>query len=256
VKSILDSKASETLTRHQQINPVLLRLTATDERGVTVGSTTRAMRYSYSDNEGWQSVYASGKGALTISPILYDDLAKAHYVDVGVPVTEPGSGRLAGVLTAAVNISTLLSRFQHPQADGARLLLVNEDGAIISGPGVDVFTRARSNEFSAIHDSIGPVQGMQSGYLVANMGSGPNIIGFAGVGLKPHFSNLGWTVIVSQSKGVATASIQPVIRFALLMVALGMLLVVLLGVYYSIHRKQQFAEIEEALPPGANPHAA
>jgi hypothetical protein len=42
----------------------------------------------------------------------------------------------------------------------------------------------------------------------------------------------------------------------LLMVALGMLLVVLLGVYYSIHRKQQFAEIEEALPPEANPHVA
>ncbi len=256
VKSILDSKASEILTHHQEINPLLLRLTATDERGVTVGSTTRAMRYSYSDNEGWQSVYASGKGAITISPILYDDLAKAHYVDVGVPVTEPGSGRLAGVLSAAVNISTLLGRFQHPQVDGARLLLVNEDGAIISGAGIDVFTRARSHEFSAIHDSIGNVQGMQSGYLVANLGSGAHIIGFAGVGLKPHFSNLGWTVIVSQDKGVATAALQPVIRFALLMVALGMLLVVLLGVYYSIHRKQQFAEIEEALPPEANPHVA
>src|SRR6185312_3299975 len=178
VKSILDSKASEILTHHQEINPLLLRLTATDERGITVGSTTRAMRYSYSDNEGWQSVYASGKGAITISPILYDDLAKAHYVDVGVPVTEPGSGRIAGVLSAAVNISTLLGRFQHPQVDGARLLLVNEDGAIISGAGIDVFTRARSHEFSAIHDSIGTVQGMQSGYLVANLGSGAHIIGF------------------------------------------------------------------------------
>jgi hypothetical protein len=255
IKGILGSKASGALTRHHEINPLLLRLTATDERGVTVGSTTRAMHYSYSDSEGWQSVYASGKGAVSVSNILYDDLAKAYYVEVGVPVTEPGSGRLAGVLSAAVNVSTLLGRFQQPLAGGAKLLLVDEGGAIISGPGVDVFARVRSNEFSAIHDSIGAVQGGQSGHLAANLGSGANIIGFAGLGLKPYFSNLGWTVIVSQDKGVAAASIQPVIRFALLMVALGLLLVVLLGVYYSIHRKQQVAGIEEALPPEAGQHA-
>lgn len=256
VKSILGSKASEALTRDHEINPLLLRLTATDERGVTVGSTNQAMRYSYSDSEGWQSVYASGKGAVTVSPILYDDLAKAYYVNIGVPVTEPGSGRLAGVLSAAVNISTLLSRFQQPQAGtGAKLLLVNEDGAIISGPGADVFARRRSSEFSAIRDAIGTVSGRQSGYVVANLASGAHIIGFADLGLKPHFSNLGWTVIVSQDKRSATAAMQPVIRFALLMVVLGMLLVILLGVYYSIHRKQQFADIEERLPPEISPHA-
>ncbi|HXR78043.1 MAG TPA: cache domain-containing protein [Bryobacteraceae bacterium] len=257
VKSILGSKSSEVLTRHHEINPLLLRLTATDERGITVGSTTQVMRYSYSDNEGWQSAYASGKGAVTVSPILYDDLAKAYYVNIGVPVTEPGSGRLAGVLSAAVNVSTLLSRFQQPQTgSGAKLLLVNEDGTIISGPGADVFARVRSKEFSAIGDSIGPVRGKENGYVVANLGAGPTIIGFADLGLKPHFSNLAWTVIVSQEKSAATASIQPVIRFALLMVLLGMLLVILLAVYYSIHKKQQFADIEEALPPDIiSPHA-
>ena len=257
VKSILGSKASEVLIHHHEINPQLLRLTATDERGVTVGSTNQTMRYSYADNEGWQSVYASGKGAVTVSPILYDDLAKAYYVNVGVPVTEPGSGHLAGVLNAAVNISTLLSRFQQPLAgSGASLFLVNDDGAIISGPRSDVFARARSEQFSAIRDAIGTVPSRQSGYLLANLRSGANIIGFADLGLKPHYSNLGWTVIVSQDKRAATASIRPVIQFALLMVVLGMLLVILLAVYYSIHRKQQFPDIEQALPPETKPHAA
>ena len=40
------------------------------------------------------------------------------------------------------------------------------------------------------------------------------------------------------------------------MVVLGMLLVILLAVYYSIHRKQQFPDIEQALPPETKPHAA
>lgn len=80
---------------------------------------------------------------------------------------------------------------------------------------------------------------------MANLSNGPWIVGFANTGLKQHFPNLGWIVMVSQEEQQAVAPIRTLVHFALLMVVLAVFMLTLLFVYYYLHRTQRFSHIEE-----------
>jgi hypothetical protein len=125
---------------------------------------------------------------------------------------------------------------------------VNEDAHIISGPSADVFARVQSQEFGAIHDSVGLPEGTQSGWTMANLASGQSIVGYAGTGLKKTYDNLGWYVLVSQDERQAAAPIRVLSQFALLMVVLALCMLTLLSVYYYLHRSQRFAHLAEDFP--------
>ena len=247
VKSLLTSKQSETLRHYHEMDQRMLRITVTDERGVPVAATAKPSRYTLTGFGPWQSVYNGGKGSVAISNILYDEPTKAYFVDIGVPVTEPGTSQLAGIALASVNISPLLASFQQDTiGDGWKAYLVNSDGTVVSGPRTDVFARARSDEFAALHDSLGTLEGRQTGYVTTDLQTGRHIVGFSDTGLDKTYKNLAWTVLISQDEHEATAPIRSLSLFAIIMVVLALFMVTLLAVYYVLHRKQQFADIEEA----------
>lgn len=259
VRALLSSKVSETLRHYHEMEQQMLRITVTDERGVPVAATAKPSRYTLTSFDPWQSAYAGGKGAVSVSNILYDEPSKSYFVDVGVPVTESGTGQFAGVALAAVNITPLLANFQQDTlGNGIKAYLVNEDGTVVSGPKTDVFSRVRSEEFSAIGDALGSVEGRQTSYVTADLRNGRTIIGFADTGLSKTYKNLAWTVLVSQDERVAIAPVRVLSQFATLMVILALFMITLLAVYYALHRKQQFADIETVLPsnqPLSPPHA-
>jgi hypothetical protein len=246
VKSLLVSRPSETLRHYTNMDQQMLRITVTDEHGVPVAATAKPHRYTLTSSDAWQSVYNGGRGAVSISNILYDEPVKAYFVEIGVPVTEPATTQLAGVALAAVNITPALATFQQDTiGNGWKAYVVNSDGTVVSGPRTDVFARARSDEFAAIGDSLGTLEGRQTGYVIADLASGRHIVGFADTGLNKTFKNLGWTVLISQDEHDAIAPIHLLSMFAILMVILALFMVTLLAVYYALHRKQQFADIEE-----------
>ena len=71
---------------------------------------------------------------------------------------------------------------------------------------------------------------------------------FADTGLKRLYGNPVWYVLVSQDEHAALVPVHQLEQFALLMVILALFMVTLLGVYYFLHRRQQFSDIEEVLP--------
>ena len=248
-KGTPNSNATDFLRQRRNLDQRFLSVTVTNDSGTVLASTQPITKASYSDDEGWQGAYNKGQGAVKISGILDDELSKAYYLNIGVPVGDPISGHLIGVLTAAVSISPLLTRFQQDQlGNGARASLVDENGTIVSGPHADVFARMKSPEFDAIRDSIGSVQGSQSGWQMASLQNGPYIVGYAATGLKQNFNNLGWFVLVSQDEHQAAAPIRGLERFAMIMVILALFMLTLLCVYYFLHRSQKFEDIEGVLP--------
>lgn len=248
-KGILISSASDILRRRRELDPRFLSIVATDQNGNIVAASQKQTRSSLAEDPDWHATYSDGKGAVRIGNILFDEFTKSYYLNINAPIFDPASTRCIGVLSAAVNISGLLSRFKEGQiGNGARAELVTDDGSIISSPNADVFAHVKSQEFDAVRDNLGSLQGHQSGSLTTPLAAGPYIIGFSDTGLKQHFANLGWIVIVSQPEHQAAAPIRQVEHFALLMVILGLLMVILLGVYYYLHRAQKFADIEEVFP--------
>ena len=243
---MLTNNASQVLRRRRDLDPRLLRVVATDANGTVVAATHNPATSSYAQNELWQAAFNKGQGVIKIGDILFDELTKAYYVTIGVPISDPISSASIGVLSAAVNISNLLSRFQQSHiANGARATLVNDSGAIVSGPNADVFAHVQSEEFAAVRDSLGSLQGSQNGWATADLSAGRHLVGYANTGLKKNYENLGWIVLVSQEERQATAPTRQLSQFALLMVILGIFMLMLLCVYYYLHRTQKFAHLSE-----------
>ncbi|MBV8070007.1 MAG: cache domain-containing protein [Acidobacteriaceae bacterium] len=254
-KTMLGTPASQMLRERKGLNPQFLSIVVTNQDGDVVAASQQPAKLSYAQDAAWQSVFNNGQGKARISDIVDDEFTKSDYVNIGVPVNDPSSGATIGIVSAAVNVTDLLARFRDAQiGNGARAELVNDDGTIVSGPNADVFAHLRSSQFGAIRDSIGGVQGSESGWLMANLQNGPQIVAYSSTGLKQHFENLGWSVLVSQEEHIAAAPIRGLEHFALVMVILSVFMLTLLFVYYFIHRAQDLDEIERNIQAG-QPHS-
>jgi hypothetical protein len=261
VKALLDSKPSETLTHYHDMDPQILTMTVTDLRGVPVAATAKPGRYRLNTWDPWQASYAGGKGQVSISNILFDEPTKAYFVDIGVPITESKTENLSGIAVASVDITPILATFQQESSgSNMRAFLVDGTGTVVSGPKTDIFARVHSDEFDVVRDSMANADTRQAGYTLADLSRGRQIVGFADTGLAKTYKNVPWTVLVSMDEREATAPIRLLSQFAVVMVVLALFMLTLLSVYYALHRKQQFADIEEGVAeqqtfPSTPPHA-
>ena len=245
VKEILSSPTSQVLRHDREAEPRILKIVVADETGATVAATDKPLHYVQPNEVYWRAVYAEGRGGIYVSAIRYDDQTKANYLEVGAPVLEAGTGRFIGAVNALVDVSSLLSRFQGEEiGQTARIMLVRDDGTVISAPNMDPSLRLKSDEYATVHDVLGTPQGRQAGYVVASMRGGNRIVGFADTGLKRAYPNLGWLILVSQDEREALAPLLGLGHFAFLMVVLALLMLTLLTVYFFLHRRQRFEDIE------------
>jgi Cache domain len=247
VDRIISSPVSANLRHFLDLDPRFLRITVTDARGATVAATHKTIDYFQADEPYWQEIYNEGRGAVSITDVENDAVTKANYVGIGVPVLDL-SNHFVGTLDALVEVSSLFPIVAEADAGATgRALLVKQDGTVIRAPNTTLSMGLKSDEFLAVTDALSSIQGRQTGYLVANLGAagGETMIGFANTGLKEDFKNLGWVVLVAQPTEEAFASIRTTQRLILLIAALAFLAIVVLGVYFSLHRKGEIEEIEE-----------
>ena len=245
VKDMMSSRASRWLQQQRTLNRRLLKIIVADGNGAAVAATGKPLHYVKADQEHWQAVYAGGKGAVTVTDVRYDERTQSDYVDLAVPVLEEGSGRFVGVVSALVDISGLFSAFDQQQLGRTgRILLVKGSGLIVNAPNVTPDLRLTSEEFTAVRDALGSLEGRQAGYVTAAMRNGERIVGFADTGLKRSLPNLDWLILVSQSEREALAPVRTLEHFALLMVVLGLLMLTMLLAYFWTHREQGLADLE------------
>jgi Cache domain len=249
LKTILTSDLARLLRRHRELNPRLLKITVADEQGASVAATDKPLHYFQTDHEYWRGLYSQGQGAVYITDIHYDEQSRSHYLSIGVPVRQESSGRFIGAVTALVDVSPVFAYLDQQQiARSGRVFLVKDDGTVIHAHGVTPSMRMKSEEYRAIQDALGTVQGREAGYLQATL---PNretyLIGFADTGLKQAYPNLGWIVIASLDEREASGPIRTMAQFALLVLILGLLMLIVFGAHMFLHRKQELADLE--MPP-------
>ena len=154
----------------------------------------------------------AGRGAVNVTDVLYDEVTKAHYVGIGVPIMDEKSNTFKGAVDALVDISAIFAVTQRMQfGPTARLLLVRDDGTIIAGPGIAQPLSVKSDDYAAIVETQGTAP-PASGYVVTRAGSAPQVIGFASTGLKQDYGSLQWHVISAQNADEAFAAVKPLIR--------------------------------------------
>ena len=244
-KSILSSRTSEALRHRRELDPRLLKLIVLDGSGTPVAATDKPRHYAPVNEVFWQGVSGKGQGAVYVSDVLYDEQRDAYYVSVGIPVLDPSSKRFVGALHAFVDLSPVFVTMKSDLfGRTTSITLVREDGTVVSGSNVSPAMRLESEEYRAVKDALGTMEGRQAGYVIASMKAGTRIVGFADTGLKQGYSNLPWLVMVSQNARQAVASQRTVGSFAILMVCVALLMVTLLAAYFFLHRKQEMMDIE------------
>jgi hypothetical protein len=187
---------------------------------------------------------------VAITDVLYDDVTKANYIGIGVPILEEQTHRFLGVVDALVDVSAIfpvVSRMQFGPT--ARLLLVKDDGTVIAAPNISLSMKMKSPEYAAVRESEQIAQAQTSGFVLADLGGNRNVIGFADTGLKQDYGNLGWMVLSAQNTDEALAAGDHVERLLALMSILGLLAVTLLGVYIFLHRQPAYEHLGEVGEP-------
>jgi len=245
VQQILEAPGSRLLRRRRERSPRLLRITVTDEKGATIAATHKTLDYFQADEEYWQNIYAQGRGAVSLTDVLYDEATKSYYIGVGVPVLQEGSNRVIGTLDALVDVSSIFPLVNRVQiGPWGRAMLVKEDGTIISASQGVLSLKSKSEHYAAVQEAVQVDPGLGSGCLEANIrGAGRNLIGFADVGLKTDYPKLGWYTLVSQDAREAFAPVALVARLLGFLSLLGLASVTMLGAYFALHRKRPFTEI-------------
>jgi Cache domain len=245
VAGILASRASTSLRHYRELDPRFMKLIVLDANGVPVAATDKPAHYAPIEEVFWQGVFAQGKGSVYVTEVLFDGQGTANYIGIGIPVLDESSRRFIGAIHALVDVSGLFALLNREQPGRTTsTMLVKENGTVISAPNVTPAMEMKSEEYGAVRDALGTLQGRQAGYVVAGMRGGNRIVGFADTGLTPSYSNLSWFVMVSQSKREALAPVRTVGYFAILMVVVGLLMVTLLAAYFFLHRAQEIADIE------------
>src|SRR5208283_3952363 len=233
------------LRHYRELDPRFMKLIVLDGNGVPVAATDKPAHYAPLDEVFWQGVSAQGKGAVYVTEVLYDGQGKANYIGIGFPVLDESSRRFIGAVHALVDVSGLFALLNREQPGlTTATALVKADGTVITAPTVAPSMQVKSEEYGAVRDALGTLQGREAGYVVAGMREGNRIVGFADTGLTESYSNLRWFVMVSQSEREALAPVRTITYFAILMVLVGLLMVTLLAAYFFLHRTQELSDIE------------
>ena len=252
VSAILANPASRALRRYLALDRRFLRITVTDEKGAVVAATHKTLDYYQADEDFWTAIYAQGRGAVSLTDILYDDVTKSYYIGVGVPILEEGANRFIGALDALLEVSALFPMLHRAQLGAtAEVQLVKDDGTIIAAPNVNLAMKVKSEEFAALKDARKEIV---AGYLVATIRTGATrIIGYADTGLRADYGSLGWTVLVNQDATQALAPIRYVSRLLSFMALVGLLASVFLIAYFSLHRERKLLDLRETPEKTAAP---
>jgi len=252
-KSILTSDLARQFRRMRELNPSLLKVTAADTVGATIAATDKPTHYFQTDRSYWGVLYSEGQGVIDVADLRYDEQNRQYYVSIAYPILQESTGRFVGAVTALVDVSPLFAELNREQIGRTgRLSLVRDDGAVIEAPGVAPSLKLRSEEYTAIRDSLGSLRGRETGYLFTRLSRGESyLIGFADTGLKDAYPNLPWIVVASQEDREIPRPIRNVTAFALFVMILSLLILTLLAVYVFLHRMQKLEDIET--PPEDQP---
>ena len=256
-KAVLSSPAAQLLRRHKDLDRRILRVTVTDEKGATVAATHKTEDYYQGDEEYWQNIYASGRGAISITDILFDAVTKSYYIGVGLPLMDPASNRFLGTMDVLVDVSSLHSIVNRVQVGPTgRMLLVKDDGTVIASPTATLADRLKSEEYAAVTEMLASLQGRQTGYVVADVRGGTRtLIGFADTGLRADYGKLGWVILLAQDAREAFAATRMVVRLMAFMAAVGIIGVTLLAMYFSLHKRQDIVDLHELKSEARSSHA-
>jgi GAF domain-containing protein/HAMP domain-containing protein len=181
--------------------PDLVENFVTDRYGGLLASTGRTSDYYQADEGWWQAAFNNGQGAVYIGEPEFDESSQTLSINMAVPVRARDSDEVIGILRTTANVTGLVELMQTLKVGTVALDLLYPSGQL----------------FAADESAFEPVDPATLAQIKAAAAEGrtdmlyqgtPSLIGLAPVTSasgETAIDNLGWTVIIEQSKDEALA---------------------------------------------------
>ena len=130
VSNVLYNPMSFELRNFRSQFPQHVEVFITNPQGVSIASTNRTSDYYQADEQWWQQAYGQG---LYIGQPAYDESSGITAIIMALPIRDPGTGRILGILRTTINFSTLRETLAAGTfGETGRTVIYLPDGTLLS----------------------------------------------------------------------------------------------------------------------------
>ncbi len=135
VAEISNNDLSNYLIEFIQNNSAEVEVFVTDQKGLNIAMSDKTSDFMQSDEGWWQAAFAGGSGAVYIGEVEYDESSKSYAMNLGVPVRDPQTNKVIGVLRGTLDLSILLQTLAD-EKDSSRgsIAIIDNNGVVVYSP--------------------------------------------------------------------------------------------------------------------------
>ena len=196
----------------------------TDEQGAIVGATGKTTDFYQADETWWKRAFNSGNGFNIVEGVAFDDSTKLETITIAVPVRDPASHTVMGVLKVVMKLEYLFRPIKTLRVGpmGGYAGLTNGDQELLATSGPSRAGRVPINFWEKI------VSGNKGWTLAHNELDEKYVIGFAAIetdGINGDITLTGgkWYVFFHESASEAYARIYSLVT-PVFMIGFGLVL--------------------------------
>ena len=107
IKPFITNEVALLLIEFQEDHAGFSEIFVTDVYGLNVGQTNKTTDYYQADEDWWTGAYNLGMGREYHGPIEFDESAQAEAISLYIPVIDPETSTVIGVVKAVVSIAVI-----------------------------------------------------------------------------------------------------------------------------------------------------
>jgi hypothetical protein len=237
--ALLRSPAARFLADVAAQDPIYAELLLTDRHGRLIAASNRVSDYYQADEDWWQAAFDGGvRGRIIASDVHWDASARRYAIEISVPVAEPDSADLGGILKVVTDSREMLGLIIGLRLGGTgEAMLLRDDGTIVFSPHVlasdERFYAAEPFKRHAAVLRAGSPE--QTGFFRAPAPNGETfVIGLAPSLLAATHPHLSWTVAVMQSEAELLAPVRALRGYLFAVFVLSAVSVLTLALWFSM----------------------
>ncbi|MBA4386049.1 MAG: hypothetical protein C0410_15025, partial [Anaerolinea sp.] len=225
INEIKSNELTAYLKRFITANPQEVEVFVTDKKGLNIAMTDRTSDFWQGDEGWWSSAYADGKGSSYIAAVEFDESTKAYAMNIGVPVYDPQSNKVIGIVRGTLDVSSLIQTLGTVKVgETGNATLIDADGNILFNKDPALIMKPATPEIMALFGTG------KSGWT-----KGTDLQGNASILAYSQLSGdkgekLHWNILMVQDQ----AEINKTIVTSLVMSFVAALVVIILGVFLTL----------------------
>ncbi|MCA1563635.1 MAG: cache domain-containing protein [Acidobacteria bacterium] len=235
---LLGSTASRFLSDVTHQDPVYREILVTDRQGRIVAASNVTSDYLQSDEDWWKDAFAEGnRGRVSVGDVRFDDSAGVYAFEIAVPVAEPGTDQLAGIMKIAADSREMLAGVGGLEVgQTGEVAMLRRDGSIVFSrqpvsPGARFFAAERLIQQldAAPQNTAGPLT-----FRTRDADGASRVVAVAPVQLGQSYPNLAWLVAVSLNENELTAPFRSLLWYLLVAIAMTAIAVLVIALWLSL----------------------